>query len=195
MSATLATLSTCKLTAQTVMCMYNAAKIASNLFLTHKIENFAKEPFSEKSLNYISEMDQSKFEELEQQIIHALTHAESVVKAIYVKNLTEAHCRGDIDWLTFCRMNFILSQTFTFDLKTLVLYYNDEISEEITTNRMYFFAQLGLVDYTHAMSTEVHDLFNKNDFGANFIKCALPQLNEESKKRCKKTEEFVDEYL
>ena len=80
-------------------------------------------------------MSPDKFEELQEQIIHSITQAESVVKARYIKNLTEAYCEERIDWLTFCRMNFILNQIYTFDLKSLVMFYNDETAEKLTDEK------------------------------------------------------------
>ncbi len=184
----LTTLAACKLTAQAIASMYKGAKTISDVFLARKIEKFAEEPFSEKSLLYINNLDAQKFERLQEQLIHALTHAETAVKALYVKNLTEAHCRGDIDWLTFCRMNHILRQIFTFDLKPLAMFYNHErpenIEDEITQNKLNFFAQLGLVDYTNILDGSGKEpMFEPNEFGKKFIKCAIPDLDLASKNR------------
>lgn len=187
------TLSACKLTAQAVMCMYKGAKKISDIFLTRKIEKFAEKPFSEKSQQYIDGLDTTKFEQLQEQIIHALTHAESTIKAIYIKNLTEAHCRQEIDWITFCRMNHVLNQIFTFDLRLLVMFYNNEKAEEkcdeITQNKLNLFAQCGLVDYSNILDANgatLRDMFLLNDFGRKFIVCALPDLDELSKKNAHK---------
>ena len=127
----LTTLAACKLTAQAIASIYKGAKTISDVFLARKIEKFAEEPFSEKSKEYINSMDVNKFEELQEQIIHSLTHAESVLKALYVKNLTSAYCENKIDWSTFCRMNFVLGQIYTMDLISLVKFYNYEHDEEV----------------------------------------------------------------
>ena len=145
-------------------------------------------------------MNPDKFEELQEQIIHSITQAESVIKAIYIKNLTKAYCEEKINWLTFCRMNFILNQIYTFDLKSLVMFYNDEIAkdiaDEMTQNKMNFFAQLGLMDYTN-----IHDamgespLFEKNEFGRLFIECVVPDLDEESQKKVQENQKTMLEFI
>lgn len=180
-----ASLETCKITAQAVRAMYESAKIASNVFLARKIKKFAEEPFSEKSRKFIDEMEREKFQELQDQIIHALTQAESTIKAMYLKKMTEAYCEKRIDWLTFCRMTFILGQIFTFDFESLVKFYNYEFDGDVTQNKLMLFAQLGLVDSNINDEGDVSmcDAFSRNNFGRIFIECVLSDLDESLKKR------------
>ena len=189
-----------KLTAKAVVQMYKGAKSLSDIFLTKKIENFGNAPFSEKAQKFIEEMNPDKFEELQEQIIHSITQAESVIKAIYIKNLTKAYCEEKITWQAFCRMNFILSQIYTFDIKSLVMFYNDEtannVTDEMTQNKMNFFAQLGLMDYTNIQDAMGESpMFEKNEFGQKFIECVAPDLNDASKKRVHEEEESMLELI
>ena len=196
MEEIIAILKASKLTANAVVSMYRGAATISNIFLAKKIEKFGKAPFSKRGKKFIRDMNPDKFEKLQEQIIHSLTQAESVLKALYIKKLTEAYCEEKINWSTFCRMNFILNQIYTFDLKSLVMFYNDEIAkdfaDEMTQNKMNFFAQLGLMDYTN-----IHDamgerpMFEKNEFGQKFIECVAPDLNDASKKRVHEEEESM----
>lgn len=182
----LTTLAACKLTAQAIASIYKGAKTISDVFLARKIEKFAEEPFSEKSKEYINSMDVNKFEELQEQIIHSLTHAESVLKALYVKNLTSAYCENKIDWSTFCRMNFVLGQIYTMDLISLVKFYNYEHDEEVTQNKLNQFAGLGLVGISNIYDAEgmsLSGMYPQNEFGRKFIDCVLLDLDKESKKR------------
>lgn len=200
MTEVVAVLKACKLTATVIVNMYKGAQAISDIFLTRKIEKFAEKSFSEESKKYIEEMSDEKFEQFLEQIIHTLTHAETVIKAMYVKNLTEAYCNQKINWNTFCRMNFIIGQIYTFDLKSLVLFYNEDTPEieedEITQNKLNHFAQLGLLDYTNISDAMGETpMFETNDFGKKFIECALPDLDELSKKRVKEKTDFMMKYL
>jgi hypothetical protein len=200
MEEIIAILKASKLTANAVVSMYRGAATISNIFLAKKIEKFGKAPFSKRGKKFIRDMNPDKFEKLQEQIIHSLTQAESVLKALYIKKLTEAYCEEKINWLTFCRMNFILNQIYTFDLKCLVMFYNDEIAkdiaDEMTQNKMNFFAQLGLMDYTN-----IHDamgespLFEKNEFGRLFIECVVPDLDEESPKKVQENQKTMLEFI
>ena len=182
--------------------MLTAAKTAHNHFLENKILKFAENPLSEESRKFFEDLAQKDGKQLEKiidQVIHSLTKAESILKATYLRNLLDALCQGKIDWGEFFRMNFILNQSFTCDLESLVMFYNGELTAnpayEITQNKMNHFAQLGLADFTNAMSTEVNDLFEKNEFGKKFIECALPDLDELSKKRCQEKTDFMMKYF
>lgn len=181
----IATLETCKLTSQALLDMYKGVKTISDVFLARKIEKFAEEPFSEKSQKFIDEMEREKFQELQDQIIHALTQAESTIKAMYLKKMTEAYCEKRIDWLTFCRMTFILGQIFTFDFESLVKFYNYEFDGDVTQNKLMLFAQLGLVNSNINDEGDVSmcDAFSRNNFGRIFIECVLSDLDESLKKR------------
>ena len=168
-------LKACQITAGAVSELYKGSKALSDKFLMRKIEAFAKEPFSEKSKKFINKIDADKFEEIQEQIIHVLTQAESVIKALYAKRLTEAYCEQNIDWSTYCRMSFILSQVFTYDFVALVKYYNNEFDCEVTQNKLNQFAQLGLIDYNlyGDNDTPWAYKFLPNDLGRSFIRCVL----------------------
>ena len=168
-------LKACQITAAAVLDLYKGSKMLSDAFLMRKIEQFAKEPFSEKSKKFIACMDADKFEKIQEQIIYAITQAESISKALYAKRLVEAYCEQNIDWSTYCRMNFILCQVFSHDFVALVTYYNNELDSEVTQNKLNQFAQLGLVDYNLYGDDELpwEYKFLRNDLGRNFIRCVL----------------------
>ena len=180
--------------------MLTAAKTAHNRFLENKILKFEENPLSEEGQKFFEDLaqrDGAQLEKIIDQVIHSLTQAESILKATYLRNLLDALCQGKIDWGEFFRMNFILNQSFTCDLESLVMFYNDELTTnpayEITQNKMNHFAQLGLADFTNRMSTEVNDLFETNEFGKKFIECALPDVDKRSKERVnKRMDDMVD---
>ena len=57
-------------------------------------------------------------------IIHQLTQAESIVKAIYERNLVEALLTHNISDPEFWRMNFILQHLYSLDIEDLIHLYN-----------------------------------------------------------------------
>jgi hypothetical protein len=112
--------------------LYKGADAINSRFIVKKIAKFSEKPFDEKVVqDYINSIDIYRWEEIQDAIIHQLTQAESVVKAIYERNLVEALLARKISDADFWRMNFVLQHLYTFDINDLVRLYNEgSCSEE-----------------------------------------------------------------
>lgn len=162
--------------------VYDFSQKASNFFLTKKIDAFNENPQSEKSKEFWAKLkdDHQEFEKIMELLIHHLISAESTVKAKYIRNLVDSYSEGKIDWLMFCRMNFILSQIYTFDLEKIVeFYYGSESKLEKNDEERFF--TLGLVNHVRnrsnvvdlAMTKDLEVKYEKNDLGEIFVDCVL----------------------
>lgn len=170
--------------------VYDFSQKASNFFLTKKIDAFNENPQSEKSKEFWAKLkdDHQEFEKIMELLIHHLISAESTVKAKYIRNLVDSYSEGKIDWLMFCRMNFILSQIYTFDLEKLVHTYYGYSSEVDNSYKERFFT-LGLLDHKvkylvgeeSVTKEDLNDLeieYEENELGKIFIDCVLLKEKE-----------------
>jgi hypothetical protein len=86
--------------------LYKGADAINSRFIVKKIAKFSEKPFDEKVVqDYINRIDIYRWEEIQDAIIHQLTQAESVVKAVYERNLVEALLTRMISDADFGRMN------------------------------------------------------------------------------------------
>jgi hypothetical protein len=174
--------------------LYKGAEHVSNRFLMKKIEAFCKEPQSELSKKFLESLSREKFEDLQDLLMHTLNSAESVLKSMYLRKLMNSLCEGKIKWLEFGKMNFILSQIYTFDLtKIAEFYYGDKF--KIGINDIERFFTLGLLNHKTKYLSEdktvtkedIETKYEENDLGHLFIECIL---FEEKKKIAK---QFADD--
>ena len=152
--------------------LYKGAADINSRFIVKKIAKFSEKPFDEKVVqDYINSIDIYRWEEIQDAIIHQLTQAESVVKAIYERNLVEALLTRKISDGDFWRMNFILQHLYTFDIDDLVrLYSGDSCSEE--KKKMFLFYGLledgGMTKFENG-SMNIGQQSSTNDFGMKFV--------------------------
>lgn len=177
-------------TGKTLKAVYDFSQKASNFFLAKKIDAFNENPQSEKSKEFWTKLkdNHQEFEKIMELLIHHLISAESTVKAKYIRNLVDSYSEGKIDWLMFCRMNFILSQIYTFDLEKLVHTYYGYSSEVDNSYKERFFT-LGLLDHKvkylvgeeSVTKEDLNDLgieYEENELGKIFIDSVLLKEKE-----------------
>lgn len=152
--------------------LYKGAADINSRFIVKKIAKFSEKPFDEKVVqDYVNSIDIYRWEEIQDAIIHQLTQAESVVKAIYERNLVEALLTRKISDGDFWRMNFILQHLYTFDINDLARLYNEgSCSEE--NKKMFLF--YGLLDDGGNLRVKdgrgiIGQFYEKNDFGKRFV--------------------------
>lgn len=105
--------------------LYHGCIAINSRFLAKKIEKFSEKPFEEDVVrNFVRGIDINQWEKIQDGIIHQLTQAESIVKAIYERNLVEALLTHNISDPEFWRMNFILQHLYSLDIEDLIHLYN-----------------------------------------------------------------------
>ena len=152
--------------------LYKGCIAVNSRFLVKKIEKFSEKPFDENVVrNFVEEIDISRWEEIQDLVIHQLTQAESVVKAIYERNLVEALLTRKISDAEFWKMNFVLQHLYTFDVGDLVKLY-DGINCSKDQKKIFTFYQLLNHDngrYVEGHTLVLHDDYLLNDFGKKFV--------------------------
>ena len=152
--------------------LYKGAVAINSRFIVKKIAKFSEKEFDKKVVeDYVNSIGIERWEEIQDAIIHQLTQAESVVKAIYERNLVESLLTRRITDAEFWRMNFVLQHLYTFDIGELVQLYNGGSCSEEKKNVFLFY---GLLDDDGIMKLENGHLnmgqhSSPNDFGKKFV--------------------------
>ena len=152
--------------------LYKGCVAVNSRFLVKKIEKFSEKPFDEDVVrNFVNGMDANRWEEIQDLIIHQLTQAESVIKAIYERNLVEALLTRKISDAEFWKMNFVLQHLYTFDISELKQFYNDGYCSEENKKVFLFY---GLLKDAGNLSVEdgaavIGQLYEKSEFGNKFV--------------------------
>jgi hypothetical protein len=161
-----------KKTLAAIATLYKGAVAINSRFIVKKIAVFSEKPFDENVVHdYVNSIDINRWEEIQDAIIHQLTQAESIIKAIYERNLVEALLTRKITEAEFWRMNFALQHLYTFDINDLVQFYNGgSCSEE--KKKMFLF--YGLLDDKGITKFEsgrmiIGQQSSPNDFGKKFV--------------------------
>lgn len=159
-------------TLSALVSLYKGCVAINSRFLVKKIEKFSEKPFDEDVVrNFVNGIGVNRWEEIQDLVIHQLTQAESVVKAIYERNLVESLLTRRITDAEFWRMNFVLQHLYTFDIGELVQLYNGGSCSEEKKNVFLFY---GLLDDDGIMKLENGHLnmgqhSSPNDFGKKFV--------------------------
>lgn len=152
--------------------LYKSCVAINSRFIAKKIEKFSEKPFEPKIVeDYINSIDIYHWEEIQDAIIHQLTQAESVVKAVYERNLVESLLTRKISDDEFWRMNFVLQHLFTFDIGDLVKLY-DGIDCSKEQKKTFAFYQLLKDDSGQVLEGNAlvfRQGFLLNDFGKKFV--------------------------
>ncbi|WP_295681223.1 hypothetical protein [uncultured Fibrobacter sp.] len=152
--------------------LYKEAEIIKSRHIVKKIAKFSEKPFDEKIIqDYVNSIGIDRWEEIQDIVIHQLTQAESVVKAIYERNLVESLLTRRITDAEFWRMNFILQHLFTFDIGDLVKLY-DGIDCSKEQKKTFAFYQLLKDDSGQVLEGNAlvfRQGFLLNDFGKKFV--------------------------
>lgn len=161
-----------KKTLSALATLYNGCKAINDRFVVKKIEKFSEKPFDENVVkNFIEEIDISRWEEIQDSVIHLLTHAETVVKAVYERNLVEALLTKKITDDEFWKMNFALQHLYTLDIGDLVHLYSGESCSEDKKRNFAFYGLLkdkGITSFaSNALTIGQH--YALNDFGKKFV--------------------------
>lgn len=152
--------------------LYKSCVEINSRFIVKKIEKFGEKPFDPKVVeDYIKSVDVNLWEEIQDSVIHQLTQAESVVKAIYERKLVESLLTRKITEAEFWKMNFILQHLYTFDIGDLIKLY-DGVDCSKDQKKIFAFYQLlkddsGQVYEGHALVFRQGYLLN--DFGKKFV--------------------------
>lgn len=152
--------------------LYEGCNEVRDRFLIKKIIKFSEKKFDENIVhNFIESIDIDCWENIQEIVIHQLIQAESVVKAIYIRNLVEALLIRKITQKEFWKMNFVLQHLFTFDIEDLIGYYGDG---ECTKEQKKLFSLYELLTDETGQSFQGETLFfsegySKNEFGAKFV--------------------------
>ena len=152
--------------------LYKSSVAINSRFIAKKIEKFSETPFDPKIVeDYITSIDIYHWEEIQDAIIHQLTQAESIIKAVYERNLVEALFTRKITENEFWRMNFILQHLYTFDIDELVQMYNGISCSEEKKKVFLFYGLLnddGIMKFENGyVNMGQHSA--PNDFGKKFV--------------------------
>ena len=152
--------------------LYKGCVAVNSRFLLKKIEKFSEKPFDEDVVkNFVEGVDVSRWEEIQDAVIHQLTQAESVIKAIYERNLVESLLIRKITDDEFWRMNFVLQHLYTFDMGDLIKLY-DGVDCTKDQKKTFAFYQLLKDDSGPALEGKalVHrQYYLLNEFGKKFV--------------------------
>lgn len=152
--------------------LYNGCLAVNSRFLVKKIEKFSEKPFDEEVVrNFVEGIDINRWEEIQDLVIHQLTQAESIVKAIYERNLVEALLTRKISDAEFWKMNFVLQHLYTFDVGDLIKFYD---GADCSKDQKKIFTFYQLLNHDNGRSVEgytlvLHDNYLLNDFGKKFV--------------------------
>ena len=152
--------------------LYKGADAIHSRFIVKKIAKFSEKRFDEKVIkDYINKFGIYRWEEIQDAVIHQLTQAESIVKAIYERNLVESLLTRKITDAEFWRMNFILQHLYTFDINELELLYNDGSCSEEKKKVFLFYGLLnddGITKFEDG-NLDIGQQTSTNDFGRKFV--------------------------
>lgn len=152
--------------------LYKSCVAINSRFIAKKIEKFSEKPFEPKIVeDYINSIDIYHWEEIQDAIIHQLTQAESVVKAVYERNLVESLLTRKISDDEFWRMNFVLQHLYTFDIDKLVQLYNGASCSEEKKKVFLFYGLLddeGITKFENGR-LNIGQHSSPNDFGKKFV--------------------------
>lgn len=152
--------------------LYKGAVAINSRFIVKKIAAFSEKPFDEKIVqDYVNSIDINRWEEIQDAIIHQLTQAESVVKALYERNLVESLLTHKISDAEFWKMNFILQHLYTFDVGDLIKLYD---GADCSKDQKKIFTFYQLLNHDNGRTIEghtlvLHDDYLLNDFGKKFV--------------------------
>jgi hypothetical protein len=156
--------------------LYKSCIAINSRFIVKKIEKFGEKPFDSKVVDdYINSIDISLWEEIQDSIIHLLTQAESVVKAVYERNLVESLLTRKITEAEFWKMNFILQHLYTFDINELVQLYNGGSCSEEKKKVFLFYGLLdddGITKFENEC-LNIGQQSSPNDFGKKFVEAIM----------------------
>lgn len=93
-----------KKTLSALATLYKRCVAINNRFLVKKTEKFSEKPFDETTIkDFVEGIDINHWEEIQDVVIHQLTQAESVIKALYERNLVEALLTKKLQMVNFGR--------------------------------------------------------------------------------------------
>lgn len=152
--------------------LYKGCVAVNSRFLVKKIEKFSEKPFDEDVVrNFVNGIDVNRWEEIQDLVIHQLTQSESVIKALYERNLVESLLVKKISDGEFWRMNFILQHLYTFDIGDLIKLYDGADCSKDQKKTFAFYQLLkddsGPVLEGNALVPRQDYLLN--DFGKKFV--------------------------
>lgn len=152
--------------------LYKGCLAVNSRFLVKKIEKFSEKPFDEDVVkNFVEGIDINRWEEIQDLVIHQLTQAESVIKALYERNLVEALLTKKISDAEFWKMNFVLQHLYTFDIGELIkLNAGGNCPEQMKKA----FSFYGLLDDSGPHdegegNLSLSSVYTINDFGKKFV--------------------------
>ena len=152
--------------------LYKGCVSINNHFLVKKIEKFSEKPFDEDVVeNFINSIDSEHWEKIQDLVIHQLTQAESVIKALYERNLVDTLLTKKISDGEFWRMNFVLQHLYTFDIDELIKLYDGVDCSDDKKKNFAFYSLLkddGITDFTEECLT-IGQKYALNDFGKKFV--------------------------
>lgn len=159
-------------TLSALVSLYKGCVVVNSRFLVKKIEKFSEKPFDEESVkDFVDGIDINRWEEIQDMVIHQLTHAESVIKALYERNLVEALLTHKISDAEFWKMNFALQHLYTFDIEDLMRLYSNGTCSEDKKKNFAFYGLLkddGITDFSEGNLT-IGQKYTLNDFGKKFV--------------------------
>lgn len=152
--------------------LYKGAVAINSRFIVKKIAKFSEKEFDKKVVeDYVSSIGIERWEEIQDLIIHQLTQAESVIKAIYERNLIEALLTRKISDAEFWKMNFVLQHLYTFDIGELIKLYD---GGDCPVQMKVSFSFYGLLDDSGPHdegdgNLSLTSIYTINDFGKKFV--------------------------
>lgn len=152
--------------------LYKGCVAINSRFIVKKIEKFSERPFDEDVVKgFIEKIDINRWEEIQDLVIHQLTQAESVIKAIYERNLVEALLTKRISDAEFWRMNFVLQHLYTFDISELIKLYDGgdcPVQMKVSFSFYGILDDSGLHDEGEG-TLSLSSIYTINDFGKKFV--------------------------
>ena len=152
--------------------LYKGCVALNSRFLVKKIEKFSEKPFDEEIVRgFVEGIEINRWEEIQDLVIHQLTQAESVVKAIYERNLVEALLMRKISDAEFWKMNFVLLHLYTFDVGYLIKFYDGNDCPESMKETFAFYSLLHASGphYVGNGTLSLGSAYRITDFGKKFI--------------------------
>lgn len=161
-----------KKTLSVLASLYKGCVAINNHFLVKKIEKFSEKPFDENVVdNFVKSIDIEHWEEIQDLIIHQLTQAESVIKALYERNLVDALLTKKISDGEFWRMNFVLQHLYTFDVGELIKLY-DGVDCSVSLKESFSFYGLLHASGAHYVGNgalSLASVYTITEFGKKFV--------------------------
>lgn len=152
--------------------LYKGCLAVNSRFLVKKIEKFSEKPFDEEVVKkFVEGIDINRWEGIQDLVIHQLTQAESVIKALYERNLVEVLLTKKISDAEFWKMNFVLLHLYTFDIGELIKLNDGGNCPEQMKKAFSFY---GLLDdsgpHDEGEGTlSLSSVYTINDFGKKFV--------------------------